>query len=111
MGRIRANDGAWWNITRNGTGLVHDRPEGAGMLHFNGGGSSKLSAFYGQGPINPDSVPNNKDLESTWKLAHFYDRLDWKWARYMVESQVHSDGGHTGTVHHHGINKASSAAS
>jgi hypothetical protein len=102
---VSANDGPWWNITRNGTGVVEDRPRGVGMLHFNGGGSSKLSAFEGHPFLmenNPDA-PANNDYGSTWKLAHFYNRLDWKWARYMVESQVRSsDGGHPVKIHHYG---------
>jgi hypothetical protein len=28
------------------------------------------------------------ELDRTWKLAHYYDQLDWAWAQYMVESQV-----------------------
>lgn len=103
---VSANDGPWWNITRNGTGVVNDRPHGVGMLHFNGGGSSKLSAFEGHPFLvedSPNAPSNNSEFDSTWKLAHFYNRLDWKWAQYMVESQVHSsNGGHAVRIHHYG---------
>lgn len=86
-------------------GLLRDRPHGVGMLHFNGGGRSKESVFVDHTflVLEPNDTEFYKnDLESTWKLAHFYDRLDWKWARFMVESQVRSDGGYPISIHHNG---------
>jgi len=46
------------------------------------------------------NVSTTTDFDSTWKLAHYYDRLDWAWARYMAESLVGADGGHPVRVIH-----------
>ena len=88
-------DGPWWAREHRGEGLENDRESGIGMMHFNGGGGSKLSAF--------DShmfLADDKDFPNTWGLAHYYNRLPWQWARYMAKSQLGADGGHAIVTKH-----------
>jgi hypothetical protein len=61
--------------------FVTRRAEGIGMLHFNGGARSNENAFETNSVLK--RTPNN-----TWKLVDYYTRLDWAWAKYMVESHV-----------------------
>jgi len=104
---VSANDGPWWARENRGEGLENDRGSGVGMMHFNGGRGSKLSAF--------DShmfLADEKDFPNTWGLAHYYNRLPWQWARYMAKSQLGPDGGHLiVTKHFNGLKAIQEARS
>jgi hypothetical protein len=62
--------------------LQHRRPTGVGMLHFNGGGASKTSAYY-----KSDFVRDSK-FQYTWGNANYYVNLPWIWAKFIVESHI-----------------------
>jgi hypothetical protein len=104
---VSANDGPWW--PRRGDGLQTDRPHGIGMLHFNGGGASKDSAFASHmflvqthNETSGTSTSNSSNpFPDTWGLAHYYNDLPWHFARYMAQSQVMADGqGHLISIQH-----------
>jgi len=97
---VSANNGPWWK--RNGTGLdTMDRPDGVGMLHFNGGGSSQDSVF-GSHPFlqNRDFDDHPQDFQTSWGLAHYYNNLPWNWARYIAASQISEGDGYPVQVTH-----------
>jgi len=82
---VSAENGAW--TKRNGTGLDQDRPDGVGMLHFNGGGSSQDSYARAHPYVNPDEHDQNLKFDSTWGLVRYYNNLPWNWAKFIVESR------------------------
>jgi len=56
-----------------------------GMLHFNGGGSTK-EAYFGDGNgTEHNFITTFKD---TWGNGKFYATLPWEWARYQAMSLV-----------------------
>ena len=59
------------------------RPDGVGMLHFNGGKSSKENVFTSGGSF----LDIQKRGRYGWANANYYVRLPWAWARYLVESR------------------------
>jgi len=61
--------------------VVEKRPK-VGMLHFNGGGSSKESFFVAHDFLK------DKALKGTFGLVNYYVRLPWTWARFMAYSNV-----------------------
>lgn len=83
---ISAQDGPW----KYGKPhlLLEHRPHGAGMLHFNGGGESK-EAYYNQ---------HRYVQQPVWDLAKFYVSLPWKWAQFMVQSQISKGQGYPVSV-------------
>mmetsp|Transcript_6226 Transcript_6226/g.9711 ORF Transcript_6226/g.9711 Transcript_6226/m.9711 type:complete len:399 (-) Transcript_6226:73-1269(-) len=56
-----------------------------GMLHFNGGGSSKEAYFGGKNGTEHNFITEFKD---TWGNGKFYATLPWEWARYQAKSLV-----------------------
>eukprot|EP00574_Skeletonema_japonicum_P002978 CAMPEP_0201721722 /NCGR_PEP_ID=MMETSP0593-20130828/6330_1 /ASSEMBLY_ACC=CAM_ASM_000672 /TAXON_ID=267983 /ORGANISM="Skeletonema japonicum, Strain CCMP2506" /LENGTH=341 /DNA_ID=CAMNT_0048212585 /DNA_START=39 /DNA_END=1064 /DNA_ORIENTATION=- len=56
-----------------------------GMLHFNGGGSSKEAYFGGENGSEHNFITEFKD---TWGNGKFYATLPWEWARYQAKSLV-----------------------
>ena len=57
-----------------------------GMLHFNGGGSSKHAYFELEHP--EQSFSTKFKLRDTWGNGKFYATLPWEWARYQAKSLV-----------------------
>lgn len=64
--------------------IVQNRPQ-VGMIHFNGGGSSK-EAFF-----ETHSFLTDETLRWTFGMANYFIRLPWSWARFTVES-ITSEG-------------------
>jgi hypothetical protein len=64
-----------WKVTNQ---IVEKRPR-AGMLHFNGGGSSKGSYFEEQKTTLLARVG--------YRTANYYVELPWSWARFAGESR------------------------
>ena len=56
-----------------------------GMLHFNGGGSTKEAYFGGENGTEHGFITAFKD---TWGNGKFYATLPWEWARYQAMSLV-----------------------
>jgi len=59
--------------------LVAAKPD-IGMLHFNGGGSSKEPYFKAHTFL--------RDFNDTWGNAMYYATMPWPWARYTVLSLI-----------------------
>jgi len=64
------------------------RPNGVGMLHFNGGGDS--TAFAETKP-NKVWIYSNEHMQG-WGLARYYAQMTWGWAQFIVESRRLGDG-------------------
>jgi hypothetical protein len=60
-----------------------DKLPNVGMLHFNGGGSSKGAYFREHSFLNT--------FNNTWGLATYYICLPWTWARYHAQSLIRPD--------------------
>jgi len=82
---------------------------GVGMLHFNGGSSSKEAYWNVHTYMNTQNdkkyfprlshEENNRkkrQMDRTWGLARYYAALPWKWARFLAAARVrrgrHLDG-------------------
>lgn len=81
---ISAADGPWKGKqgSEGSAVLLQHRPNGAGMMHFNGGGSSQEAYFN-----------RNKEhellKEPIWgDLAKYYVNLPWPWARFILSNSV-----------------------
>lgn len=59
-----------------------------GMLHFNGGGSTKYAYFDGENGTEHNFITTFKD---TWGNGKFYATLPWEWARYQAKSLILSN--------------------
>ena len=57
-----------------------------GMLHFNGGGSSK-EAYFGLGE-NGTIHTFMTGFQDSWGNGRYYATLPWEWARYQAKSLV-----------------------
>jgi hypothetical protein len=68
--------------------LTGKRPDGVGMMHFNGGGSSKNNAFEN----NSSSYLNDPKHHAGWGNANYYIRLPWPYAKFITESMKEGDG-------------------
>ena len=75
-------------------GDLRDRRPAVGMLHFNGGGASKESAFLAHGYIV------GARWNRTWGVATYYERLSWSWAQFIAQSRVPPGQGHTLIIDH-----------
>lgn len=62
--------------------LLTQRPQ-VGMLHFNGGGFHKQSAFVSHPFLSGPDVH-----QDTWGMANYYAHLSWTWARYWAASHI-----------------------
>ena len=73
--------------------LDQRRPR-VGMMHFNGGSSSKESAYASH------SILKEEEAQDTWGLAHYYARMPWRWAPYWAQGTipVASSGGRSSTT-------------
>jgi lipopolysaccharide biosynthesis glycosyltransferase len=60
--------------------MRQQRPNGVGMLHFNGGGTSPVSFFEAGNPVH-----FTKDKH--WNLARYYVDLPWSWAFHQMSSR------------------------
>jgi len=72
------------------------KPEGAGMLHFNG-------------VRNGNAIRDSKALKehpTTWGLADYYLRLSWPWAKYLAQSKLEHSHRPTATRILHGVDWA-----
>ena len=68
----------------------HSRPNGVGMLHFNGGGrSAETSAF------DKTEFMDNPFHQSGWGLGTYYKHMPWSWAKFLVESSHNVNVGAT----------------
>ena len=55
--------------------------KGAGMLHFNGGGSNKNAYFLQEKTFL-------KQFRNTWGTAEYYILIPWSWAQYQAKSMI-----------------------
>lgn len=70
--------------------LFTERPDGVGMLHYNGGGTSKEAFFH----------EHNAMKNKFWALSRYYVDMPWSWARFTVESRIpQHQRGYKVTVH------------
>ena len=79
-----------WDMTVSERWRNEDRPypekyPNVGMLHFNGGGSSKDAYFTGHDFLNPQHA---SWVNGTWGNAMYYVNMNWAWARYQAKSLV-----------------------
>lgn len=72
---IHAADGPWKSQR---SVLLHHRPQ-AGMLHFNGGGTSKDAYFQKHRFYKNDPI---------WGLARYYVDMPWGWVRFLLASRL-----------------------
>lgn len=80
---------AWDNSWANGLWrfptdkrVMQKRPE-VGMLHLNGGGPSKQSAFKSH------IILGNSDLKKTWQVpVIYYENFAWSWTKYFLGAQT-----------------------
>lgn len=79
---VSASDGPW----KGGKPhlLLPHRPK-AGMLHFNGGRTSKEPYFKAHNYYLSDPV---------WSLAKYYVDMPWTWAQFAVESHIREGQGY-----------------
>jgi hypothetical protein len=68
-----------WSLKFKKKLLLPNRPQGAGMLHFNGGGTSKDAYFNSHAHFKGDPI---------WGLARYYVDLPLTWARVQIKSQL-----------------------
>jgi Glycosyl transferase family 8 len=59
------------------------RPNGVGMLHFNGGGTSPMSFFEAGNPVHYEK-------DKHWNLAKYFVDLPWSWAFFQMTSRQES---------------------
>lgn len=79
---VSAADGPW---KFNPKKLLQARPNGAGILHFNGGGESP-DAFYNR------NRPKHYREDQIWNLAKYYVDLPWSWVKFQLSAQLkHQD--------------------
>ena len=71
--------------------VLQNRPQ-AGMVHLNGGGGSKRSAF--ESSVFVTSSNYNK----TWLVVQYYATYPWTWIKFYLESQVMMKGHQDGKV-------------
>mmetsp|Transcript_9494 Transcript_9494/g.26232 ORF Transcript_9494/g.26232 Transcript_9494/m.26232 type:complete len:383 (+) Transcript_9494:3-1151(+) len=93
---VSAGNGVWARNSVDGRFMEsHHRPEGVGMMHYNGGGGNLEAAFQ-----NHKFVAKNRgDLYSSWGLSAYYANLPWNWVKFLVQSRVQSQsGGYSVTV-------------
>jgi hypothetical protein len=62
--------------------LVDRRPDGVGMLHFNGGKSTTTSAYNTSNFILYDK------FRHSWGIANYYVYLPWNWVQFIIESRI-----------------------
>lgn len=79
-----------WDMTVSEIWQPKNRPydkkfPNVGMLHFNGGGSSKEAYFGGKNGTEHSFMSDFKD---TWGNGKYYATLPWEWARYQAKSLV-----------------------
>jgi hypothetical protein len=65
--------------------LINNRPDGVGMMHFNGGSGSKESAFE-----NTNQLKDPKHYTG-WGNANYYVRLTWPYAKFIMETMKEGD--------------------
>ena len=62
--------------------LFHQRPQGVGYQHFNGGQASKDNTFHSSSFLDP------KREWKGWTLASYFIKIPWSWAKFHVESMT-----------------------
>lgn len=82
---VSAANGPW---KRKKEKMLQSRPNGAHMLHFNGGGENKVAYFKEEKYIGKNP--------KTWGLVRYYVDLPWQWTYSILKSRL-KDGkrGHT----------------
>lgn len=82
-------------LWRPNINLITSRPNGIGILHFNGGGPDKTSAF-----LTSDFITKDK-FKYTWGHANYYVTLPWQWTKFILKSScIHKNIVDTTTTNH-----------
>ncbi|CAB9515819.1 expressed unknown protein [Seminavis robusta] len=81
----------WRHVTRQQ--LLALRPDGIGLIHYNGGGASKGSSFRVSDFVTKDWAQDG------WAIpALYYRELPWEWVKFMGRMMVEERGGGGGTI-------------
>jgi len=72
------NRAAYWGK------LDEHRPNGVGVMHFNGGGMSNINAL----DAREEKMFSERNHYSGWGTGRYFSAISWEWAKHVSQSHI-----------------------